>query len=96
LYGSLASTISKQFFSGVDETTGFLFALLAFVAGFIVGPFGAAFFGRLGDLIGRKYTFLMTMFLMGISHYCSRFVAAKPCFQQLTSSLPVTRPQSRN
>jgi MFS family permease len=66
LYGSLAVTISKQFFSGVDENTGFMFALLAFAAGFIVRPFGAAFFGRLGDLIGRKHTFLMTMFLMGL------------------------------
>jgi MFS family permease len=67
LYGSLAATISKQFFSGVDETTGFLFALLAFGVGFVVRPFGAAFFGRLGDLVGRKYTFLMTMFLMGLT-----------------------------
>jgi MFS family permease len=65
LYGSLAATISRQFFSAVDETTGFLFALLAFAAGFFARPFGAAFFGRLGDLVGRKYTFLMTMFLMG-------------------------------
>jgi MFS family permease len=67
LYGSLAVTISKQFFSGVDETSGFMFALLAFAAGFIFRPFGAAFFGRLGDLVGRKYTFLMTMFLMGLA-----------------------------
>jgi MFS family permease len=67
LYGSLAATISKQFFSGVDETTGFMFALLAFGAGFVVRPFGAAFFGRLGDLVGRKYTFLVTMFLMGLA-----------------------------
>jgi MFS family permease len=67
LYGSLAATISKQFFSGVDETTGFLFALLAFAAGFIIRPFGAAVFGVLGDLVGRKYTFLMTMFLMGFA-----------------------------
>ncbi len=67
LYGSLASTLSRQFFSGVDETTGFMFALLAFAAGTIVRPFGAAFFGRLGDLVGRKYTFLMTMFLMGLA-----------------------------
>jgi MFS family permease len=67
LYGSLAATISKQFFSGVDETTGFLFALLAFGVGFVVRPFGAAFFGRLGDLVGRKYTFLMTMLLMGLT-----------------------------
>jgi MFS family permease len=67
LYGSLAATISKQFFSGVEETTGFLFALLAFAAGFVVRPFGAALFGRLGDLVGRKYTFLMTMVLMGLA-----------------------------
>ena len=67
LYGSLAVIISKQFFSGVDETTGFMFALLAFAVGFVVRPFGAAFFGRLGDLVGRKYTFLMTMFLMGVT-----------------------------
>ena len=67
LYGSLAATISRQFFSGVDETTGFMFALVAFAAGFIARPFGAAFFGRLGDLVGRKYTFLITMFLMGLS-----------------------------
>src|SRR6478609_3382703 len=66
LYGSLAVTISRQFFAGVDETTGFVFALLAFAAGFIVRPFGAVFFGRLGDMIGRKHTFLATMLLMGL------------------------------
>jgi MFS family permease len=65
LYGSLAATISKQFFSGVDDNTAFLFALLAFAAGAIVRPFGAAVFGRLGDLVGRKHTFLLTMLLMG-------------------------------
>ena len=67
LHGSLAVTISKQFFSGVDETTGFMFALLAFAAGFIFRPFGAAFFGRHGDLVGRRYTLLMTIFLMGLA-----------------------------
>jgi MFS family permease len=67
LYGSLAAVISKQFFAGVNETTGFIFALLAFAAGFAVRPFGALFFGRLGDLIGRKYTFLVTILIMGIS-----------------------------
>jgi MFS family permease len=60
-------TISKQFFSGFNETTGLVFALLAFAAGFIVRPFGAVFFACLGDLIGRKYTFLATMLLMGTS-----------------------------
>jgi len=69
LYGSLAAIIAKQFFSGVNETTGFIFALLAFAAGFAVRPFGAAFFGSLGDRIGRKYTFLVTILLMGTSTF---------------------------
>jgi MFS family permease len=67
LYGSLAAVISKQFFSGVNETTGFIFALLAFAAGFAVRPFGALVFGRLGDLVGRKHTFLITIVIMGLS-----------------------------
>jgi MFS family permease len=67
LYGSLSGVISKQFFSGVNETTGFIFALLAFAAGFFVRPFGALVFGRLGDLVGRKHTFLVTITIMGIS-----------------------------
>ena len=69
LYGSLAAIIAKQFFSGVNETTGFIFALLAFAAGFAVRPFGALVFGRLGDMIGRKYTFLVTIVLMGLSTF---------------------------
>jgi len=67
LYGSLAAIISKQFFSGVNETTGFIFALLAFAAGFAVRPFGALVFGRLGDMVGRKHTFLITIVIMGLS-----------------------------
>ncbi len=67
LYGSLAPIITKQFFSGVNETTGFIFALLAFAAGFFVRPFGALVFGRLGDLMGRKHTFLITIVIMGFS-----------------------------
>ncbi len=69
LYGSLAAIIAKQFFSGLDEGSAFIFALLAFAAGFIVRPFGAIFFGRLGDMIGRKYTFLVTIVLMGVSTF---------------------------
>jgi len=69
LYGSLAAVISKQFFAGVNETTAFIFALLAFAAGFAVRPFGAIFFGRLGDLVGRKHTFLITIMIMGISTF---------------------------
>jgi MFS family permease len=65
LYGSLAAIMTKQFFSGVNETTGFIFALLAFAAGFFVRPFGALVFGRIGDLVGRKYTFLITIVIMG-------------------------------
>src|SRR5438876_9711089 len=67
LYGSLAAIISRQFFAGVNETTAFIFALLAFAAGFAVRPFGAIIFGRLGDMIGRKYTFLITILIMGLS-----------------------------
>lgn len=69
LYGSLATIITAQFFSGVNETTGYIFALMAFAAGFAVRPFGAVFFGRLGDLWGRKNTFLVTMLLMGLSTF---------------------------
>lgn len=69
LYGLLATIISAQFFSGVNETTGFIFALAAFAAGFAVRPFGALVFGRLGDLVGRKYTFLVTMGLMGFATF---------------------------
>jgi predicted MFS family arabinose efflux permease len=69
LYGSLASFITEQFFSGVNATTGYIFALLAFAAGFAVRPFGAIIFGRLGDLWGRKNTFLVTMTLMGLATF---------------------------
>jgi MFS family permease len=65
LYGSLAAVISKQFFAGVSETTGFMFALLTWAVGFAVRPFGALVFGRLGDLVGRKRTFLLTIVIMG-------------------------------
>jgi MFS family permease len=69
LYGSLAGFITEHFFSGVNATTGYIFALLAFAAGFAVRPFGAIVFGRLGDLWGRKNTFLVTMILMGVSTF---------------------------
>jgi MFS family permease len=65
LYGLVASILTAQFFSGVNEVTGFIFALAAFAAGFAVRPFGALVFGRLGDLVGRKHTFLITMGIMG-------------------------------
>src|SRR3974390_1614089 len=70
LAGSLAANISANFFSGVNPTAGFIFTLLGFAAGFAVRPFGALVFGSLGDLIGRKYTFLITMSLMGLGTFC--------------------------
>ena len=69
LYGALAVIIAKQFFGGLDPLSSFIFALLAFAAGFIVRPFGALVFGRLGDMIGRKYTFLVTILIMGLSTF---------------------------
>ena len=69
LYGLLAGIFSTKFFSGVNEVTGFIFALAAFAAGFAVRPFGALVFGRLGDLVGRKHTFLITMGIMGGSTF---------------------------
>ncbi|MEZ5897564.1 MAG: MFS transporter [Parvularculaceae bacterium] len=69
LYGALATYIARHFFSGVNETTGFIFALAAFAAGFIVRPLGALVFGRIGDVVGRKNTFLVTMGVMGLSTF---------------------------
>ena len=69
LYGSLAAIIAKQFFSGLDPSAAYIFALLAFAAGFLVRPFGAIVFGRLGDMIGRKYTFLVTIVIMGAATF---------------------------
>src|ERR1700755_2586027 len=86
LYGSLAAIISKQFFSGVNETTGFIFALLAFAAGVAVRPFGALVFGRLGDLVGRKYTFLITIVIMGLS---TALVGVLPGYAQIGVAAPV-------
>src|SRR3954447_8712178 len=69
IYGTLGVILASKFFSGVAPTAGFIFTLLAFAAGFAVRPFGALIFGRLGDLVGRKYTFLVTMTLMGIGTF---------------------------
>src|SRR6201995_1643964 len=69
LYGSLAAIIGAQFFSAYPPATRDIFALLAFAAGFLVRPFGALVFGRLGDLVGRKYTFLITILIMGSSTF---------------------------
>ena len=86
LYGSLAAIIAMQFFSGVNETTGFIFALLAFAAGFAVRPFGAIVFGRIGDMIGRKYTFLVTIVIMGVSTF---LVGVLPSYASIGIAAPV-------
>ncbi|MBL8302235.1 MAG: MHS family MFS transporter [Ideonella sp.] len=86
LYGSLAAIIAKQFFSGLDAGSAFIFALLAFAAGFIVRPFGALVFGRLGDMIGRKYTFLVTILIMGLSTF---IVGILPTYATIGVAAPV-------
>ena len=86
LYGSLAAIIAKQFFAGTDPNTAFIFALLAFAAGFLVRPFGAIVFGRLGDLVGRKYTFLVTILLMGASTF---IVGLLPNYASIGIAAPI-------
>ena len=86
LYGSLAAIIGRQFFAGVNETTAFIFALLAFAAGFAVRPFGALIFGRLGDLSGRKHTFLITIVLMGVA---TALVGVLPTYESIGVAAPI-------
>ena len=86
LYGSLVAIITKKFFSGMNDTTAFLFALLAFAAGFFVRPFGALVFGRLGDLVGRKYTFLITIVIMGAS---TALVGCLPTYETIGVAAPI-------
>src|SRR3954466_7070296 len=86
LCGRRATIISAQFFSGVNETTGFIFALAAFAAGFAVRPFGALVFGRIGDLVGRKNTFLVTMGLMGVSTF---LVGVLPSYASIGVAAPI-------
>jgi MFS family permease len=86
LYGSLATVIGSHFFSGLTHSGQFIFALLAFAAGFFVRPFGAIFFGRLGDLVGRKYAFLITIVLMGFSTF---LVGILPSYETIGMAAPV-------
>jgi len=86
LYGALASHIARHFFAGVGEGTAFIFALAAFAAGFIVRPFGALVFGRIGDLVGRKNTFLVTMVIMGLSTF---LVGLLPGYATLGVAAPI-------
>jgi len=86
LYGSLAAIIAKQFFAGLDPQAAFIASLMAFAAGFIVRPFGALVFGRLGDMIGRKYTFLVTILIMGLSTF---IVGVLPTYATIGAAAPV-------
>ena len=86
LYGSLAAFIGKHFFAALDPTAQFIASLLAFAAGFIVRPFGALVFGRLGDMIGRKYTFLVTILIMGLSTF---IVGILPGYAAIGAAAPV-------
>jgi hypothetical protein len=86
IYGTLGAFLAKYFFSNVPANVGFIFALLAFAAGFAVRPFGALIFGRLGDMIGRKYTFLITMSLMGVGTF---FIGVLPGYASWGIMAPV-------
>ena len=86
LYGSLAGVIAKQFFSALNPTSGYIVALMAFAAGFFVRPFGALLFGRLGDMIGRKYTFLITIIIMGSSTF---LVGLIPSYASIGVAAPI-------
>jgi MFS family permease len=86
LAGSLAANISQNFVPGTNDTAKFIFVLFGFAAGFAVRPFGALFFGRLGDLIGRKYTFLVTMTIMGLATF---IVGLLPGYQSIGYLAPV-------
>ncbi len=86
VYGTLAAVIGKQYFSGVNETTAFILALLSFAAGFVVRPFGAVFFGHFGDLMGRKKTFLATMLTMGMATFA---VGCLPSYASIGLAAPI-------
>jgi len=86
LYGAMAAIIAKQFFTSLDPTAAFIFTLLAFAAGFVVRPIGALIFGGMGDRIGRKYTFLVTITLMGVS---TMLVAVLPTYSDVGALAPV-------
>jgi len=86
IYGTLGAFLAKYFFANVPPNVGFIFALLAFAAGFAVRPFGALIFGRLGDMIGRKYTFLITMLLMGVGTF---FIGVLPGYETWGIMAPI-------
>ena len=86
LFGVMAAVIAKNFFTSLDEQTRLIFTLLAFAAGFAVRPFGALVFGRLGDLVGRKYTFLITILIMGVSTF---IVGLLPNYNAIGIAAPI-------
>ena len=86
IFGMLSTTISSQFFPRENPTAALLSTLAIFAAGFIVRPFGALFFGRLGDLVGRKYTFLLTLILMGGSTF---LIGCVPSYESIGIAAPV-------
>src|SRR5487761_2266410 len=86
IYGTLGAFLAKYFFSNVPPNVGFIFALLAFAAGFAVRPFGALIFGRLGDKVGRKHTFLITMIIMGLSTF---LVGVLPTYKDIGIAAPI-------
>jgi hypothetical protein len=86
LYGSLAAIIGRQFFAALDPTAAFIASLMAFAAGFLVRPFGAIVFGRLGDIVGRKYTFLVTILIMGLSTFV---VGILPSYASIGVAAPI-------
>lgn len=86
IFGSLATIISTKFFPAGNETLSYLSTLATFAAGFIVRPFGALFFGRLGDLIGRKYTFMVTLLLMGGATF---FIGMIPAYETIGMFAPI-------
>ena len=86
IYGTLGAILASKFFSGVAPTSAFIFTLLAFAAGFAVRPFGALVFGRLGDLVGRKYTFLVTMTLMGFGTF---LIGVLPTYASIGIAAPI-------
>ena len=86
LFGAMSAIIAKNFFSGLDESTRIIFVLLAFAAGFAVRPFGAIVFGRLGDLVGRKYTFLVTILIMGVATFLTGIL---PTYASIGVAAPI-------
>jgi MFS family permease len=86
LFGAMSAIIARNFFSGLDESTRIIFVLLAFAAGFAVRPFGAIVFGRLGDLVGRKYTFLVTILIMGVATFITGIL---PTYASIGVAAPI-------